>query len=262
MCAEGKTNPFFEGQTFVLLRRVFSKPTECHEHEQGFKTVLRCFARTQESYRCDRAAFRHSARTRAVVRRCEAQNRAHSFIGTGGCLSEFDFSAPPVLAEDFTFERVNVTALAERVVESFQPHAEYKDQNLRRADFAEEAFVRGDAVRLQEAMKNIVNNALKYSPRGETVEVRVERAEAEVRFSVSDQGPGLREEDLQHLFKPFQRLTAQPTDGEVSLGLGLYLVNEIISRHDGDVDVETSAGEGSTFTLVLPAAAASVERGS
>lgn len=179
-----------------------------------------------------------------------------------GCLSEFDFSAPPVLAEDFTFERVNVTALAERVVESFQPHAEYKDQSLRRADFAEEAFVRGDAVRLQEAMKNIVNNALKYSPRGETVEVRVERAEAEVRFSVSDQGPGLREEDLQHLFKPFQRLTAQPTDGEVSLGLGLYLVNEIISRHDGDVDVETSAGEGSTFTLVLPAAAASVERGS
>jgi signal transduction histidine kinase len=179
-----------------------------------------------------------------------------------GYLSEFDFSAPPVLAEDFTFERVNVTALAERVVKSFQPHAEYKDQSLRRADFAEEAFVRGDAVRLQEAMKNIVNNALKYSPRGETVEVRVERVEGEVHFSVSDQGPGLREEDLQHLFKPFQRLTAQPTDGEVSLGLGLYLVNEIISRHDGDVDVETSAGEGSTFTLVLPEAAASVERGS
>jgi len=179
-----------------------------------------------------------------------------------GCLSEFDFSAPPVLAEDFTFERVNITELAGRVVESFQPHAEYKDQSLRRADFAEKAFVRGDAVRLQEAMKNIVNNALKYSPRGETVEVRVERVEEEVRFSVSDQGPGLREEDLQHLFKPFQRLTAQPTDGEVSLGLGLYLVNEIISRHNGDVDVETSAGEGSTFTLVLPAAAASVERGS
>ncbi len=171
-----------------------------------------------------------------------------------GHLKEFDFSSPPVLAEDFTFEPVNIAELAEHVVESFQPHAEYKDQKLRRAEFAEDVFVLGDKIRLQEAMKNIVNNALKYSPRGETVEVEVTRSEEEVHFSVSDQGPGLREDDLEHLFKPFQRLTHQPTDGEVSLGLGLYLVNEIISRHDGEVDVETTEGEGSTFTLVLPLA--------
>ncbi|WP_232798335.1 sensor histidine kinase [Salinibacter altiplanensis] len=145
------------------------------------------------------------------------------------------------------------------MVESFQPHAEYKDQALRRAEFAEEAVVIGDEVRLLEAMKNIVNNALKYSPRGETVDVRVQKAEAEVRFSVSDSGPGLNEDDLDRLFKPFQRLAQQPTDGEVSLGLGLYLVNEIISRHDGEVDVETTKGEGSTFTLVLPTASVSAK---
>ena len=174
-----------------------------------------------------------------------------------GYLEEMDFSSPPVLVDDFTFEPVDVVDLAEQVVESFQPHAEYKNQELRRADFAESAVVVGDEVRLQEAMKNLVNNALKYSPHGETVEVRVTRSEETVRFSVSDSGPGLEEDDLDRLFKPFQRLAQQPTDGEVSLGLGLYLVKEIIGRHEGEVDVETTRGEGSTFTLILPTASAS-----
>ena len=174
-----------------------------------------------------------------------------------GYLKEMDFSSPPVLVDNFTFEPVDVVDLAEQVVESFQPHAEYKNQELRRADFAESAVVVGDEVRLQEAMKNLVNNALKYSPHGETVEVRVTRSEETVRFSVSDSGPGLEEDDLDRLFKPFQRLAQQPTDGEVSLGLGLYLVKEIIGRHEGEVDVETTRGEGSTFTLILPAASAS-----
>ena len=174
-----------------------------------------------------------------------------------GYLEEMDFSSPPVLVDNFTFEPVDVVDLAEQVVESFQPHAEYKNQELRRADFAESAVVVGDEVRLQEAMKNLVNNALKYSPHGETVEVRVTRSEETVRFSVSDSGPGLEEDDLDRLFKPFQRLAQQPTDGEVSLGLGLYLVKEIIGRHEGEVDVETTRGEGSTFTLILPAASAS-----
>jgi signal transduction histidine kinase len=174
-----------------------------------------------------------------------------------GYLEEMDFSSPPVLVDNFTFEPVDVVDLAEQVVEGFQPHAEYKNQELRRADFAESAVVVGDEVRLQEAMKNLVNNALKYSPHGETVEVRVTRSEETVRFSVSDSGPGLEEDDLDRLFKPFQRLAQQPTDGEVSLGLGLYLVKEIIGRHEGEVDVETIRGEGSTFTLILPAASAS-----
>ena len=174
-----------------------------------------------------------------------------------GYLEEMNFSSPPVLVDNFTFEPVDVVDLAEQVVEGFQPHAEYKNQELRRADFAESAVVVGDEVRLQEAMKNLVNNALKYSPHGETVEVRVTRSEEMVRFSVSDSGPGLEEDDLDRLFKPFQRLAQQPTDGEVSLGLGLYLVKEIIGRHEGEVDVETTRGEGSTFTLILPAASAS-----
>lgn len=176
-------------------------------------------------------------------------------------LEELDLSSPSVLAESFAFEPVDVVTLAEQVVESFQPHAEYKDQELRRADFAEKAVVIGDEVRLREAMKNLVNNALKYSPRGETVEVRVTQSEGDVHFSVSDSGPGLEEDDLERLFKPFQRLSQQPTNGEVSLGLGLYLVREITGRHDGEVDIETAEGEGSTFTIVLPAASESLDDG-
>lgn len=170
-----------------------------------------------------------------------------------GHLKEIDSSSPSVIGDEFTFELVDVTAVVEQVVESFQAHAEYKDQELRCASLAEDAMVLGDEVRLQTAMMNLINNALKYSPSGETIEVRVMRSGDEVRFSVSDRGPGLEGEDLDRLFKPFQRHGQQPTDGEVSLGLGLYLVREIINRHDGEIDVETAAGEGSTFTIILPA---------
>lgn len=172
-------------------------------------------------------------------------------------LKELDSSSAQVLVDEFTFEPVDVTAVVEQVVESFQLHAEYKEQELRCVSLAENATVLGDEVRLRTAMKNLLNNALKYSPHGETVEVRVIRSGDEVRFSVSDNGPGLEVEDLDRLFKPFQRHGQQPTDGEVSLGLGLYLVKEIVSRHDGEIDVETAKGEGSTFTITLPAASTS-----
>jgi len=169
-------------------------------------------------------------------------------------LQELDFSSPPALSEEFDSEPVDISVLAGQVVDAFQAHAEYKGQTLRCVTLDENATVVGDEVRLREAMKNLVNNALKYSPRDETVQVRVVRSGETVRFSVCDNGPGLTEDDLGHLFEPFRRLTNQPTDGEVSLGLGLYLVKEIVSRHDGTVDVETAKGEGSTFTLVLPSA--------
>jgi signal transduction histidine kinase len=172
-----------------------------------------------------------------------------------GYLTEVDGAAPPPqLAEDLARTRVDLAALSERVVERFRPLAEYKDQTLQAAGLAEAAPVQGDERHLRDAMSNLVSNALKYSPRGATVDVRVEHSDDRIRFSVTDQGPGLHDDELSRLFVPYQRLSSQPTDGEVSSGLGLYLVREVARRHDGQVDVETSVGEGSTFALVLPAA--------
>lgn len=170
-----------------------------------------------------------------------------------GYLEELDLSSVPVLPEKFFCEPVNVGDLARQVVKSFRTHAEYKDQALRCEASDERCMVVGDSVRLREAMNNLVSNALKYTPNGGTIVVQVERCEEAVCFSVSDDGPGLSEEERKRLFEPFQRPGPQPTDGEGSSGLGLYIVKEIVDRHGGNVEVEATKGEGSTFRLVFPA---------
>ncbi len=151
-------------------------------------------------------------------------------------------------------QEVDLAALAQWVVRSFDPQADRKDQTLS-CDVQTDApcVVEGDKRKLREAVANLVSNALKYSPPGAEVEVHVDRGDDQVQVAVVDSGPGLSETDQQRLFAPFQRLSAEPTGGEGSSGLGLYIVKQIIDMHEGTVDVVTELGEGSTFTLLLPA---------
>jgi signal transduction histidine kinase len=153
-------------------------------------------------------------------------------------------------------QAVDLAALAQWVVRSFEPQAERKDQALF-CDVPTDAHcvVEGDKRKLREAVANLVSNALKYSPPGEEVQVHVDRRDGQVQVAVVDSGPGLSENDRQRLFAPFQRLSAEPTGGESSSGLGLYIVKQVADLHEGTVDVETEVGAGSTFTLVLPATA-------
>ena len=151
-------------------------------------------------------------------------------------------------------QAVDLAALAQWVVRGFEPQAEQKDQAVVcevRTDA--HCVVEGDKRKLREAIANLVSNALKYSPPGEEVQVLVDRRDGQVQVAVADAGPGLSEKDRQRLFAPFQRLSAEPTGGEGSSGLGLYIVKQIVDLHEGTVDVETELGAGSTFTLVLPA---------
>jgi signal transduction histidine kinase len=138
------------------------------------------------------------------------------------------------------------------VVTSFEPQAQRKDQALQWTVSDAPCVVAGDRGKLREAMINLLSNALKYAPPGTSVGVTVTQDNGTVKFSVSDEGPGLSSRDQERLFAPFQRLTPKPTGDEGTSGLGLYIVKQIVSLHDGDVKVDTVLGEGSTFTLVLP----------
>lgn len=115
-----------------------------------------------------------------------------------------------------------------------------------------------DALRMHEAVDNLVSNAIKYSPPDREVWVRLKGSpEADGKllkavFSVTDQGPGLTEEDKQKLFGRFQKLSARPTGGESSTGLGLSIVKNLIELHDGTVWVESEAGKGATFAFQIP----------
>lgn len=149
---------------------------------------------------------------------------------------------------------LDASSLVERVVQAFEPQAEWKRQTLIcTLDDAAACHVEGDWRRLREAVSNLVSNALKYSPSGTQTNVVVKRCGERVRIAVTDEGPGLSKQDQERMFAPFQRLSAKPTGGESASGLGLYLTKQIVERHEGEVEVISARGDGSTFAIVLPA---------
>lgn len=109
-----------------------------------------------------------------------------------------------------------------------------------------------DRLRFSQVLDNLLSNAVKYTPPGGEVLLRASREERFLVVSVRDNGPGLTEEDLSKMFQPYVRLSAVPTGGESSTGLGLSIVKRIVERHCGEVFVTSRPGEGSTFGFRLP----------
>jgi signal transduction histidine kinase len=107
---------------------------------------------------------------------------------------------------------------------------------------------------MREAIDNVISNAIKYSPIGGRISVLVGQEQNSTIIRVTDQGAGLSPEDIGRLFGRFQRLSAKPTGGESSTGLGLSIVKRIIDMHGGRVTAESGGpGQGSTFAILLPA---------
>lgn len=116
-------------------------------------------------------------------------------------------------------------------------------------------LARIDPAYMSEAFDNLISNAIKYSPIGKQVTVRLQRLSHSLLIDVQDEGQGLTEEDKTKLFLRFQPLSAKPTGGESSTGLGLYIVKQIIEKHGGRVWAESDGrNKGSTFFVELPCA--------
>ncbi|MFL5954253.1 MAG: ATP-binding protein [Gaiellaceae bacterium] len=110
--------------------------------------------------------------------------------------------------------------------------------------------VRGDAERLRQVFANLVDNAVKYSPAGEPVEVRVSPSDGAVLVSVQDRGPGIESQDHRLIFEKFGRVTG--AGAKPGTGLGLYIARSIAEAHGGELDVSSVPGRGSTFSVRLP----------
>jgi signal transduction histidine kinase len=113
-------------------------------------------------------------------------------------------------------------------------------------------LVIADPHRLRQVMDNLISNAVKYSPAASTVCVRAAQQADCWRISVSDEGPGITPDDRPHLFEEFARLSARPTGGETSTGLGLAITQRIVEAHGGQIDVDSEPGHGATFWFTLP----------
>ncbi|HEV7677502.1 MAG TPA: HAMP domain-containing sensor histidine kinase [Candidatus Dormibacteraeota bacterium] len=116
-------------------------------------------------------------------------------------------------------------------------------------------LVRGDGERLRRIAFNLLDNAVKYSPGGGQVTAAVTVVDATAHLSVCDEGVGIAVADTPRMFQRFGRIVTEQTRSIPGTGLGLYLCRELARAHGGDITVESREGEGSTFTLSLPATA-------
>jgi signal transduction histidine kinase len=103
-----------------------------------------------------------------------------------------------------------------------------------------------------QVIDNIISNAVKYSPQEKNITIRLQSRAGVVRVEVQDEGEGISPEDMQKLFGKFVRLSARPTGGEHSTGLGLSIVKKMVEAMSGRVWCESEVGKGATFIVELP----------
>jgi len=150
-------------------------------------------------------------------------------------------------------EPVDLVVLLRDLVEVNQPLAARKSQTI---TFAAPPAIEWpcDSDRIREAIDNMLSNAIKYSPIGGRIDVAAERSDQSAVIRITDQGPGLSADDIARLFGRFQRLSAKPTGGETSTGLGLSIVKRIVDLHGGTVVAEVTGPSGTTFKIAIPSA--------
>ena len=109
-----------------------------------------------------------------------------------------------------------------------------------------------DEAKLKQVLVNLVDNAIKYSPDGGQVTIRLDQNGNGCLIEVADQGLGIPAEEQDRIFEKFYRLDPQQTKGVGGSGLGLYICRELVERMDGQLSVESEPGVGSRFQVALP----------
>lgn len=152
-------------------------------------------------------------------------------------------------------EPCNLGDIVQKVMEEQASHADLKKQSLQ-VDIAPGlALVMGSPVRLAQAVANLVNNAIKYTPERGKISVSVAAEEEQIITVVQDSGIGISPADLPYIFDKFYRVQSKETEDITGSGLGLSIVKSIVEKHQGRIWVRSQAGDGSAFMFVLPALA-------
>jgi heavy metal sensor kinase len=151
--------------------------------------------------------------------------------------------------------RLNLSEALEDLVEQFQIPAEAAGVKLT-ADLPGDCFAGADRVQIDRMVTNLLSNAIKFTPENGSVWVRLRQREERVEIVVEDTGRGIPAEHLPYIFDRFYRVPGSGTapSPEQGLGLGLSFVAWIVKAHDGKIDVESTPGKGTRFTITLPGA--------
>lgn len=173
---------------------------------------------------------------------------AHSLIAD--MLSVASIAAPDTRLQK---ELIEPAALLAASIQAFTAAAQRKAITIA-ADYPHSlpAFY-ADTRKLREVLDNLISNAIKYTPQGGIVTVSAQLHNGSLVIAIQDTGLGMTKEDIHNAFGEFKRLSAKPTDGESSTGLGLFIVKKIIDLHNGNVSIHSDGiGKGTVFTIALP----------
>ena len=153
---------------------------------------------------------------------------------------------------------LDLALIVRRVVREIEPTLERHGIELHMDEVA--LMIEGDELRLEQALHNLVNNAIKYSPEGGRVLVQAQRQESLVSIAVTDEGIGIPSTALPHIFERFYRADNADSSQIAGMGIGLYVVQQVIGLHGGRIEVSSTEQVGSTFTLFLPTLGAQESR--
>lgn len=149
-----------------------------------------------------------------------------------------------------------ITPIIEQAIANNRAYADQYGVTYRLARTANSARVNVDGDRLTQVLNNLLSNATKFSPRGDQVDIAIDRQDGQIRVSVSDHGPGIPEEFRERIFQKFSQADSSDTRQKGGTGLGLAISKSIIDKLGGKIGFDSSVGAGTTFYFLLPEAAA------
>ncbi|MBI5496138.1 MAG: sensor histidine kinase [Deltaproteobacteria bacterium] len=150
-------------------------------------------------------------------------------------------------------QRVDLVQVARSILDTVEPRARAAGVSVALHTAQDVPHVLGEGERLEQLLQNLVDNALRFTPRGGRVDVHVEHADGKALLRVADTGCGIPHQHLGQLFEPFFQVPSQSHAGQGS-GLGLAIVAAVAQAHGGRVDVDSAEGRGTTFRVEIPAA--------
>lgn len=153
---------------------------------------------------------------------------------------------------NISLRQVDILPTVRIVVEVYIERAKAKNITLQLQGEEKQYYAFVDNNLVHQILDNLISNAVKYSPHGKNIYVRLLQQESIVRCEVQDEGPGLSEADQQKLFCKFTRLTPEPTAQENSTGLGLFIVKKLVETMNGKVWCQSQLGQGTTFIVEFP----------
>jgi two-component system sensor histidine kinase/response regulator len=182
-----------------------------------------------------------------------AENILHSSSQLLAFVKEFLANATADHGITLKLAPLSLADAAAAAIQQYQERASRKRLEFQTEFATENTIVQADPTTLRQVLDNLISNAVKFSPPGKCILVRVQPGASFVECLIQDQGPGFTEEDRTKMFRRYGRLSARPTGGEPSSGLGLSIVRKLVLAMNGELNCSSAPGDGATFTVRLPA---------